>query len=652
MKAPLHAAILAAFFAASAIPAFADDVETDTAPTLLSPMVVTGTRSAERENRLPAAVTVITQEDIARSGASHVVEVLRASGAAQVTDLYGDGSNAQIDVRGFGDTAVSNTLILVDGRPLNNPDMGAPDLSSIALKDVERIEIVQGSASVLYGDQAVGGVINIITRSTQKTSARLEGSAGSYSNFGVRAEGSQRLGAFAYRLSAEERGSDNYRDHNHTEYRNFFGRTEFNYGKDSQVFAEGGYVDQDLQLPGALSPTQMAQDRRQVQPGSDNDFTDTRTKNFRVGIDQDLIGDWKFAAEASNRTSHSNNFAACCGAGTQDREIYEITPRVIGKFALPTGLAQVTLGLDGQKAGWLASYGLKNHQKQQAAYSQLILPLPVALEATVGARIAHVDNEANAYGTPVNFNDTQYASELGLAWRPVKQSRVFARYEKNFRFAKVDEFTYTGPACDPNKPLCTQTGKSYEIGSEWTEKRWSIAVSLYRLDLKKEIAFDPTQPFGGANFNLPNTRRDGQTLRVNWQALQMLTLGASYQHVNARVTEGSLKGQAIPLVASQTATVSADVSLPLALVLHTELAATGNRAFGSDFQNNFGKLAGYTSTNIALSRNTGNWQFTARVNNLFNSEYSEYGVASSFAVTPSYYPSPGINGLLTLRYVY
>ena len=641
--------ILGAALAPFALALAADEIPT---PQALAPMVVTGTRSAQSENRLPAAVTVITREDIERSGASHVVEVLRASGVAQVTDLYGDGSSAQIDVRGFGDTAVSNTLILVDGRRLNNPDMAAPDLNSIALKDVERIEIVQGSAGVLYGDQAVGGVINIITRSAQKNSASIETTAGSYGNLGVRAQGGQKLGAFSYRLSAEERGSDNYRDHNHTEYRNFFGYTEYAYGKDSHVFAEAGYTDQDLELPGALNPTQLAQDRRQVQPGSQGDFTDTRTKNFRVGVEQALIGDWKLAAEGSNRTSHSNNFAACCGSGTQVREINAITPRLIGTFALPNGPAQLTLGLDGQKARWVASYGLSNNQALHDAYTQLILPLPAAFEATVGGRVAHVDNKASSFGTPVNFNDTQYASELGLAWRPVKQSRVFARYEKNFRFAKVDEFTYTGPNCEPSKPLCTQTGKSYEIGSEWREKRWSIAASLFRLDLNKEIAFDPTQPFGGANFNLPQTRRDGQTLRLSWQALELLALGASYQHVDARVTQGALKDRAIPLVASQTATVSADVDLPLELILHTELAATSNRAYGSDFQNNFGKLAGYTSTNVALSRNSGSWQFTARINNLLNSEYSEYGVASSFSVTPSYYPSPGINGLLTVRYVY
>jgi iron complex outermembrane receptor protein len=627
----------------------------DTAkPQALTPVVVTGTRSEETENRLPAAVTVITREQIERSGASHVVEVLRASGVAQISDLYGDGSRAQVDVRGFGDTFQSNTLILVDGRRLNNPDMAAPDLNSIALKDVERIEIVQGSAGVLYGDQAVGGVVNIITRSIQKTSAQVEASAGSYSNYGVRAQGSQRLGNFAYRLSAEERGSNNYRNHNGTEYRNFFGYTEYNYGKDSRVFGEAGYADEDLELPGALTAAQMAQDRKQVQPGSKNDFADTRTKNFRLGLDQDLIGDWKFAGEGSHRNSHGNIFLGGA-ASTQDREINELTPRIVSKFGLPTGLAQLTFGADGQKARYAFripafAFTQTNNQELRDLYTQLIVPLPVALEATVGGRIARMDNDTNA--STLKFGDTAYGAELGLAWRPVKQSRIFARYEKNFRFAKVDEFTFVAASCEPGKPLCTQTGKSYEIGSEWTDKGWSAAVSFYRLDLNKEIAFDPSVGFFGANSNLPPTRRDGQSLRLSWQALEMLSLGATYQHVDARVTEGTLKGREIPMVASQTGTFSADVNLPLQLVLHTELAATSNRTFGGDFQNNFGKLAGYTSTNLALSKNSGTWQFTARVNNLFNSEYSEYGVAGGFPAAQTFYPSPKLNGLLTVRYVY
>jgi iron complex outermembrane receptor protein len=297
---------------------------------------------------------------------------------------------------------------------------------------------------------------------------------------------------------------------------------------------------------------------------------------------------------------------------------------------------------------------------QTDAYLQAIVPLPAQLEATVGGRVARTTNQGVG-GFPAatfDFGDTQYADELGLAWKPLKPLRVFARYEDNFRFAKVDEFTATaGAPCKTSQPLCTQTGKSYELGSEWKAARWSAALSLYRLDLNNEIAFDPTVGFFGGNANLPPTRRDGQTMRLSWQALDALQLSASVQHVDARVQSGALAGKNVPMVASQSGLLAADVDLPWwALVLRTEVLATGPRAFAGDFNNTLGSLAGYVTTNLVLSRNTGAWQFSARVNNLFDADYSEYGAQGfpppTFAPAQTFYPSPGINGLLTVRYVY
>lgn len=631
----------------------------------LTPVVVTGTRSAEPENRLPAAVTVITREQIERSGASSVMDALRSSGVAQITDFYGNSSSyKQVDIRGLGDTASSNTLVLVDGRRLNNPDIAAPDLNSIPLKDVERIEVVQGSAATLYGDQAVGGVINIITRSIQKTAAQIEATAGSFRNFGVRAQGGQRLGNFAYRLSAEDRGSDNYRDHNGNEYRNFFGYTEYNFDDDTRVFAEASYADEDLEAPGALFANEVQQNRRQVSANYRSDFSDARTRNFRLGSDIGLTKNWQLQMEGSHRQSDgvfrlSSTFAPATSNATQNREINAITPRIIGKVDLPTGQAQITAGFDAQKARYAlrSSVGPQlNDQDLTDGYAQVIVPLPYAIEATVGGRVARVDNEgvniAFGAGGPFGFGDTQYAGETGLAWRPLKQARLYIRQEKNFRFAKVDEFTnipFGAANCQGNQPLCTQSGRSYEIGGEWTGKKWDVAVSLYRLDLDKEIAFDN---IAFANVNLPSTRRDGETLRLGWQALEALHLGATYHHIDAQVRSGTFAGREVPMVASQMGTASADVSLPLQLILHAEVLATSNRVFGGDFNNNLSKLGGYTTTNLALSRNTGTWQFTARVNNLLDAEYSEYGAAGGFPAAGTYFPSPGINGLLTVRYVY
>ena len=112
----------------------------------LDTMVVTATRSPQNEITTPASIVIINADEIRESGADNIVEVLRNQGGVQISDLFGDGSRATISMRGFGGNAQANTLILVDGRRLNNPDLGNPDLNSVSLKDVERIEIMRGSA--------------------------------------------------------------------------------------------------------------------------------------------------------------------------------------------------------------------------------------------------------------------------------------------------------------------------------------------------------------------------------------------------------------------------------------------------------------------------------------------------------------------------
>ncbi len=98
-----------------------------------------------------------------------------------VRDVYGTGKTASVDIRGFGETGALNTFVLVDGRRVNEIDLSGVDWTQIPLDQMERIEIVRGSGSVLYGDNAVGGVINIITKKPEKPfSAKAEVVGGSY----------------------------------------------------------------------------------------------------------------------------------------------------------------------------------------------------------------------------------------------------------------------------------------------------------------------------------------------------------------------------------------------------------------------------------------------------------------------------------------
>ena len=128
----------------------------------LDEIVVTAARTEEEISKIPANVTVITREDIEKSTASTVQDLLRNEEGLVINDLYGSGTKSTVDMRGFASGL--NTVILLDGRRLNEIDLSGVDWNLIPMENIERVEVVRGSGSVLFGDNAMAGVINIITK--------------------------------------------------------------------------------------------------------------------------------------------------------------------------------------------------------------------------------------------------------------------------------------------------------------------------------------------------------------------------------------------------------------------------------------------------------------------------------------------------------
>ena len=126
----------------------------------LTPVVVTATKTAESAEKVPASVSVVTAKEIAAHNYSSTAQAL-----GQLPGVYlspvGDGG---ISMRGFGSADI---LVIVDGQPINNGWNGAVDWSMIPIQNIERIEVVRGAASSLYGGRAVGGVIQIITKKSK-----------------------------------------------------------------------------------------------------------------------------------------------------------------------------------------------------------------------------------------------------------------------------------------------------------------------------------------------------------------------------------------------------------------------------------------------------------------------------------------------------
>ena len=131
------------------------------------------------------STSIITSEDIERSPGYTLQDLLAQQPGIQTQSVLGgtNGASTFVDMRGFGAFAVSNTLVLINGRRLNDVDMAGVDFNSIPRRSIERIEITRGnSGAVLYGDNAVGGVINIITKTNVglPSSTRIDGGFGSF----------------------------------------------------------------------------------------------------------------------------------------------------------------------------------------------------------------------------------------------------------------------------------------------------------------------------------------------------------------------------------------------------------------------------------------------------------------------------------------
>ena len=664
---------LAALFMFHSIISVADDA---TAPQPLETVVVSAIRAQSSMDSIPGSISVVSADQIKASGAAHVTDVLRGVGGVQVSDLYGDGSAASVGIRGFTETAQENTLIMIDGRRLNNADLGLPDLNSIDVRNIQRIEIVKGSAGTLYGDKAVGGVINIITSKPEAFAIDATAEYGSYDRRSMYAAfGNRHDNGISYRISGLRRLSDNYRDNNALRLTDISAAAayEFNAGK---VFFEYQNLNEDSRLPGSLFADLLATDRRQsLNP---DDFSSTDTDSYRVGLHARFIPNIEFQAEYTRRDSSSRGQLSSGGfpsAYTQKRLHQEITPRLIGSFDIPTGQLLVTLGADLFRTDYRiqSDFGLTDDvQDQVGVYVQGVIPLSDRLDLMLGARHGEVMNDilvdTLAFGRSLpegtQLDDSANALEGGINYRPYENWRLYAKIDRNFRFVTADEYS---AVADNNFftnlfmfgsviPLPhTQTGLSYEFGAEWQASDRGFKLQFYQLDIDDEIVFDPTVFL---NTNIGNTRRRGVMVEGHYALNDALDLGLQYEYIDTRITSGAFDGSSLTFIPDHSATATARYRYNEHLSGFLEVHGVTGRVFGGDFSNSFPKLPGYVIANVNLVYLLGDARIALKVNNLLDRKYSDSGSIgydfrqASFPQVPTYFPAPERNFLLSVSYAY
>jgi iron complex outermembrane receptor protein len=616
-------------------------------------VVVTATRYEEQAADVPASVTVITEKDIKNSNAQNIPDLLRTEPGVQVNDITGNRRSYTVDLSGFGETATLNTLVLVDGRRINEADLSGVDWLDIPLERVSRIEIIRGGrGSVLYGDNATGGVINIITKEgVLGLSAGADLAGGSYGTFKGGAFAAGTVKDLSLHLSGEYLRSDGYRDNSKTESKDL-GMHAAYYLKDfMKIDFNGGYHKDHTGLPGALKESDFAAGLSRTDTRFPDDFSDTKDYYLAVSPEVYFLGENVLRLDTSLRKRDFLSFSSGDYGnflGESKIKTAGLSPQVILRQNFGAVKNSLTAGIDYQKTDedvlndslffGSRSIGIFNLKKEDVGYyahdEAAVTP---SLRLSAGYRHDRARFSFRP-STPESVSMSKDAYTAGVNYTFYGKSYAYASYSRGFRYPVLDEL-YSFFTNTVNTALAPQTSDDYEIGIRHYYRDGVYAqLNVFRLDTGREIFFNPVTY---QNENLDGkTRREGVAVSFYADATNWLTLRGSYTFMDAKIKEGMFEGRKVPNVPTHKATVDVLYHITQSAAAILNGVYIGERPFISDFANDFSDQQGYFLLNAKFTYQWKAVKAFLDINNITNKEYAEYGVIGGFPLEKAYYPSP------------
>jgi len=606
----------------------------------LAPYIITATRYPTDPMKLAAFVTVLTQEDLKSAGVRTVNEALMTLGGVMGRkSLYG-GNEFNMDLGGFGDTANSNTVIVVDGVAFKNGDDSEIRLSNISLDEVERIEIQRGGSSVLYGEGAIAGVINIITRASSlqiqvKNKANIEVGFGSYGNREIKANatyGKDRVKLFASSGKAE---SDGFRANSASHSNNNNLGLQF-VGENSRIGLSLANGNEYAKTPGALTLSQYQANRNQANSINANigTFIDAATNSVGIIAETDLNGfQWRTDIKRRERGYYFLEKSGVSASSASLATVNDVYGMSVNKnISTIWGNSRLIIGLE--KNNWdqrriTSEFGnYTNSAESNAIFFKNDLDIE-SLESriTTGYRLEKLEKKSIDEDTTSNLyssNDTQAARELGISKNINQSNSVWIKISNQYRLANIDEQSFE--SVSPYSPIVlnTQTSTEKEVGWRFKATGTQFDSRVFTNDFKNEIAYDPTI----GNLNLDPTRRRGIDARIQQFLSSQINLQANMSYKEATFKSGTYKGNTIPMVPQQTVQIRANWIFMPEQTVSLNSTYLSEQFYAGDFTNT-NKIPSYTVTDFVYQYKVPVWEFQVQVKNVFNKDYYSYATMVS-----------------------
>ena len=571
----------------------------------LKEVVVTASRTPTRVDDLVSEVVIIERADIEKSTGRTLAEILTRNAGVQFSSNGGAGKSSSINIRG---TEARHTILLIDGVRYGSATLGTPVWDNIPLETIERIEVLKGPASSLYGSDAVGGVVQIFTRQGSKAlSPRAKVTVGSNSYRQLSAGLSGSASALGYSLdvlSSRDKGFSA------TNAKVPFG----NFNEDRDGFKQDAV---NANISYQFSPDWKASagllysdglNQYDDGPGMDTRAT-VRTQTLRAGVEGKFTPGWKTAL----RFGQSKDTANAIESAFLPSDFKTRQDQITWQNDIDTPIGVALLGIE----------NLKQAVSGSTAYD--------VSTRTVASYFAGINGNAGAHSWQINLrhdSNSQFGSNdtgfVGYGFKITPAWRVNASYGTSFVAPSFNQLYYPGFG---NPLLQPETGKNTDVGVTYSEG--GHTVKLVHFDNKiRGFITSTTKPT-----NVPRAKIEGWTLGYDGK-LGNLNLRASVDSLNPR---NELTDKVLPRRNTNQLSLGADYVVGV--------WGFGGSLFkaGSRYDNtaNTVQLDGYTTVDIFADYQLNkDWKLQAKVNNLANKDYQ----------TILGYNQPGRQVYLTLNF--
>ena len=649
----------------------------------LDPVVVTDTRLRDVEqpaSRVPGKVIVVTADEIQNLGAKTVQEVLQYQTGIVLYDGVGNEFQQTVDMRGFNAQPVTATSVFVDGVRVNEPDFNTINFDLIPIEDIERIEILPGTATV-FGRNALAGVINITTKRGRRDRPHFGFNigGGSYGRqrYSFNTDGPLPISNFDYYFGVTRELTNGYREefgsrHAGATITRLLAKLGYRLGDDTDASVAYTRVLDNISQAGSLPASRLRVDRNDnLTPG---DQSKDNLHQVALNLKQKLPAGFSVALngffrrndiELFNRglSSESTLNTETRSGGTTIQASHE--GAILSKKNLLTlGFEYARNNFDSANSGiFLPSFTFRNMRSTKEDVAGIFLTdsfhLFESLVVNGGFRYDWDRLDfTDEIDQTLSGNKTyrRVSPKAGLVYTPTKNLSFSFSYSEGVRIPTVDELFAQGPF-GSHPDLKAMTSRNFELGAKAQLQDWlDASLALFYTPVRDEILFIVTDPifFFGRNENIARTLRRGIELSLKARYQKWLDVFLNYTAMKATFETDVLlfsgqvrKGDELPLVPRHRVGVGVNTYPIEGLTVSLFGNYVGAQFMQSDEPNQAKKIADYFVLNSRIGYQWKQWTGYVNFNNLTNRKYSTSGILVN---EPFRVPAPGFNVFAGLSY--